>query len=520
MRWFWALPAAAVAGLCLDLASPSAGIWPLSFLGAGLLLASVWQQRLGFAALLGAIAGFAFWLPLLNWLTLYLGPVPWLGLGVVMSAWFALMGFAIALATRGIARLLRFPAPRMIAQAAAVAGIWILREQLQGSVPYGGFPWGRLAHMQAEGPLSAAVSWIGFTGLSATVAFLPALVVAAIFASPRFEFRRYAAAVAASVLAFLMLGIVPVAAQHEDGTLRVAAVQGNSKSGIFDDRENGDVFRSHLEATEELLDDLERAEESVDIIVWPENSAEFGLPENASRVLAIERLSRRANAPIVLGTILENPDGTFSNSSVVFDASGDTGLRYDKRRPVPFAEYMPDRDFFHALAPDLVDLVQLEYSAGALPAVMEIPLQRDLDPVRAGIAICFDIIFDEHALDMSEGGAQIILAQSNNADFGRTDESAQQLAIARLRAVEAGRTLVNISTVGTSAIVAPDGGTIEALPTHTSGALVAEVPLRSGQTPALRYGAIIATLWSAVGLSGTAAGIAGTIRARRDERRG
>ena len=36
---------------------------------------------------------------------------------------------------------------------------------------------------------------------------------------------------------------------------------------------------------------------------------------------------------------------------------------------------------------------------------------------------------------MIAGGANVILAPTNDADFGRTDESAQQLAIARLRAI-------------------------------------------------------------------------------------
>ena len=41
--------------------------------------------------------------------------------------------------------------------------------------------------------------------------------------------------------------------------------------------------------------------------------------------------------------------------------------------------------------------------------------------------------------DMVRQGAQIVFAQTNNADFGRTDESVQQLAIARIRAIELAR---------------------------------------------------------------------------------
>ncbi|MCB1274204.1 MAG: apolipoprotein N-acyltransferase, partial [Leucobacter sp.] len=270
-----------------------------------------------------------------------------------------------------------------------------------------------------------------------------------------------------------------------------------------------------------LLDRLEAAGEQVDVIVWPENSAEFALPDQVYRSLAVRELAARAGAPIVVGSVLRDPDDTFTNSSLVFDADGDTGVRYDKRRPVPFAEYMPNREFFHALVPDLVDLVQLDYRAGTRPSVVTIDGARG--PFNAALAICFDIIFDDHAEAMmhdgaaeglSAGEAQVIFAQTNNADFGRTAESAQQLAIARLRAVETGRALVNISTVGTSAIVLPDGSDAARLPTHTADAMVAEVPLVTGLTPALRFGAWIAADWMLVGAVGIGVGAAAVWRAR------
>lgn len=534
LRWYISLPLAALGGFALDAATPSLAWWPLAFAGVALVLAAVWRQRTGIGALAGAVAGAAFWMPQISWLTLYLGPIPWLALCAVMTAWFALFGAAAAVATRGLDR---YELPRwatVALQSLTVAGLWVLREQLQSTWPYGGFAWGRLAHTQAEGPLAHLVSWIGFSGLSGVIALAGAVPVAVYFArrpsstmiAPRAGFapgfRAGGVAALGSALAVVLLALVPPAGLEQTGTLRVAAVQGNSKSGIFDDRENGDVIRAHLEATDALLDDLDAAGERVDVIVWPENSAEFALPDQVYRSLAVREQSRRADAPIVLGSVLRDPDGSFTNSSLVFDASGDTGLRYDKRRPVPFAEYMPNREFFHALVPDLVDLVQLDYRAGTRSSVMTI--EGAGGPFAAALAICFDIIFDDHAVAMmhdgegaSPGTAGVIFAQTNNADFGRTDESAQQLAIARLRAVETGRALVNISTVGTSAVVLPDGSDAARLPTHTAGAMVAEVPLVSGLTPALRFGGWIAADWMLGGAIGLGAASFALLR-RRSER--
>lgn len=518
LRWYFALPAAAVGGLALDAATPWLAWWPAALAGAALIVASLWQQR-AFAGLgLGLTAGAAFWLPHIHWLTLYLGPVPWLALAGAMIAWFGLFGLAAAVATRGIARLPQPAWALILAQAIAVSGLWALRETLQGVWPFGGFAWGRLAHTQAEGPLAPLVSWLGFSGFTGLLVLACAIPVGVWFSRPRRPLGPLVVSVA-TVAGLALLALVTPAPLERTGTLAIAAVQGNSKSGIFDDRENGDVIRDHLNATEELLDELERRGERVDVIVWPENSAEFDLPGEAPRMRAVQRLAERAGAPIVVGSILAE-DGEYTNSSLVIsgDSATDTIIegRYDKRRPVPFAEYMPNREFFHALVPDLVDMVQLEYTAGTLPSVLEI--EGASGPFRAGIAICFDIAFDDHAVAMmtqrplieggeGEAGAQVIFAQTNNADFGRTDQSAQQLQIARLRAIEAGRALVNISTVGTSAIVAPDGSDLARLVPHTSGAMVAEVPLVEGLTPALRFGAWITGTWAALGLVGLAAGL-------------
>ncbi|WP_245907310.1 apolipoprotein N-acyltransferase [Leucobacter massiliensis] len=534
LRWWLALACAAAGGYLLDIASPGLAWWWAAFPGVGLIVAAVWQQRWPLGLLLGAVAGAAFWMPHISWLTLYLGPVPWLALSTVMLLWFALFGAVASLATRGLAVLARgvFVPERHrrralralpLAQALAVAGLWVLREGVQGSWPYGGFPWGRLAHTQAEGPLLQSVSWLGFAGLSGVLALVCAVPVACSFACASAATGRATrpllVATAASAVAILVLALLPATALERTGSVRIGAVQGNSKSGIFDDRDSGSVLGDHLAATQTMLDQLEAEDESVDLIVWPENSAEFGIPDNPLGSYRLAKLSERAGAPILIGSVLASDDGTYTNSSLLWGPEGQLPGRYDKLHPVPFAEYMPNREFFHALAPDLVDLVQLEYAPGTLPSALDLSTQAGV--VRAGLAICFDIIFDAQAVAMVDGGAEVILAQTNNADFGRTDESAQQLAIARLRAVETGRALVNISTVGTSAVVAPDGSELDRLVPHTADAMVATVPLVHGATPALVIGAPVAGGFMLLGGAGLALGAAALIaRARRSARSG
>src|SRR5699024_2556940 len=71
---------------------------------------------------------------------------------------------------------------------------------------------------------------------------------------------------------------------------------------------------------------------------------------------------------------------------------------------------------------------------------------------------------------------------------GYTSESEQQLAMSRLRAVEHGRTTVQISTVGVSGVIAPDGTVLQETGLFTHETLTADIPLRSTLTIADRLG--------------------------------
>jgi apolipoprotein N-acyltransferase len=199
------------------------------------------------------------------------------------------------------------------------------------------------------------------------------------------------------------------------------------------------------------------------------------------------------DAPLIAQGVSER-DGLFHNTAVLWQAGEGALDFYDKKHPVPFGEYVPDRAFWRPFAPHLIDLIQREYTPGTTDVVF------DVGGVLAGITICFDIVDDQILTESVEQGAQIIFASSNNADFGRTDESVQQLAVARIRAIELGRTVVNISTVGISAMIAPDGSTIARLPWYEPGTMVEAVPLSSTITPAVLLGRQVEWLVSALGL--------------------
>ena len=160
--------------------------------------------------------------------------------------------------------------------------------------------------------------------------------------------------------------------------------------------------------------------------------------------------------------------------------------RYVKQHPVPFAEYIPHRQFYRLFS-SAVDLLQVEQAAGTEPGIFVVDTASG-EPIRAGATICFEVAYDELVRTNVQEGANLLLVQTNNATFGYTAESEQQLAISRLRAIEHGRSVVHISTVGVSGLIRPDGTVPETTALFTAAALTDDLPLRSARTLATILG--------------------------------
>lgn len=470
-----AVPIAAAGGALLSTAFPSLSLWFLAVPAVAVIFWALDGRSVGGAFLTGTVGGFAFYGVHTLWLTTYLGPVPWLALAGLQAIFFGIGAVLIALAWRLVPRSLpsRWWAS-MVVLPAVLAALWLLREAVASVWPYGGFSWGRLAFSQSESPLGSLTAFLGASGLSFVVALIAALLLQAVRTVNIRSVPRVAPIAVTLIVAFAM----PAWPVQIDGTLRVAAVQGNADAGLFADRQRGDILDDHLQATMPVIDSAP----DIDLVVWPENASDLNPLRYPRAAGVLDYVTEKLDAPLVVGAITDGVEDTTYNSMLLWESGEGSVAQYDKKHPVPFAEYLPDREFWYPFAPSLFDLVPRDFSFGQRPNVF------DIDGILAGVAICFDIVDDALLREMADGGAQLILAPTNNADFGRSDESIQQLAIARLRAIEYGRSVVNISTVGTSAIIAPDGSTIAALTTFEPGAMVEDVPLSTSVTPAAVIG--------------------------------
>ena len=480
-----ALLAAPAAGVAMLLAFPPYGWWPLAPIGVALLAAAVHRRRLRAGLGLGLLTGLTFFLPLLSWTNLEVGNLPWLLLGGFEACYLALMGAAAAWASP--------VADRWRASWPVLTGLlWVAQETLRSTVPFGGFPWGRLAFSQADGPLVRFAALGGAPLVTFAVALVGGLLAAAAWAALRHRWRPLTGAWAAVIAVAAVALLAPVSSGAvtddpvgADDAVTVAIVQGNvPRLGLDFNAQRQAVLDNHADATVELARQVAAGQAArPDLVVWPENSSDIDPLRYPAAAARISEAADAVGAPILVGAVLSGPGpGQVRNAGLLWQPGGgpDLDQLYIKRRPVPFAEYVPFRDLARLVSKE-VDRVRSDFVAGTTPGVVATPA------VTIGDVICFEVAYDDVVRDTVTGGGRLIVVQTNNATFNNA-EALQQLAMVRLRAVEHGMPALMASTVGVSGFVDRDGRVSGATEFFTEAVVVRQVRPGDGTTVATRVG--------------------------------
>jgi apolipoprotein N-acyltransferase len=469
---------AAGGGVLLYLSFPPRTLWWLAPAAFALLWVVVHGCRARGGLGWGGVFGLGFLLPLLVWTGGYVGPVPWLALAGAQALF-------VGAAAAGIAVVSRLPAGPVWG-----AAVWVAGEALRARVPFGGFPWGRVGFGQPDGPLLPLAAVGGVPVLS----FVTVLAGLALGEAARRAVRSRAAPLlgvrTAAGPALLAVGalaagpvaaLVPPVAGGADRTVEVAAVQGNvPRLGLDFNAQRRAVLDNHVRVTERLAAEVEAGRSTrPDIVIWPENASDIDPLRNPDAAEEIGRAARAVGVPLLVGTVLRNPDGVTTTNSVLVWEPG-TGIvdRNDKRRVQPFGEYLPWRGFF-ALFSRYAERAGY-FVPGPGPGVV------DMAGVPVGVTICWEVAFDDLVADSVAAGATVLAVPSNNATFGLSEMTYQQLAMSRVRAVEHDRAVVVATTSGVSALVAPDGEVTSASELFTSDVLVGRMPLKDTATLAAR----------------------------------
>lgn len=492
-------------GLLLCASFPSVNWWWAAVVAAALLgwvlthPATTPVGGLGY----GFLFGFAFYAPLLPWISLLVGAVPWLVLAALCAVFPALFGL-FAVVVRGLPGW-----PIWFAL------VWTAQEWLKSVVPFGGFPWGAVAFGQTEGPLlplvqlggvallSMAVMLVGFsaTAIGREIAQWwrgghgraaePGGATAADTAPP--------AVVLPGICICLVLFAAAVVWPHVrhagagsggETPVTVAAVQGNvPRLGLNFNEQRRQVLDNHVRETLRLAEDVRAgAAPQPQFVVWPENSSDIDPLLNPDAAQQIAEAAHAIGAPIMFGTVLDlpgrpnDPAQYTTNTVIVWNPVTGPADRHDKEIVQPFGEYLP-------MAGLLKHLSGYADRAGHFvprPGTGVVHIAG----VPVGVTTCWEVIFDRAPRKAVRNGAQLLAVPTNNATFNQR-MSEQELAFAKLRAVEHDRYALVAGTTGVSAIIAPDGAELVRTSFFTPAYLDIQVRLKTALTPATRWGPIL-----------------------------
>lgn len=476
---------AAAAGLCFYGSFPPLGWWPLAIVGVALLVGVIEGRGLWSAFGLGFLAGMAFFVPLFDWVTIASGTwVAQAGLAVPEALFLAVTAAIWSGLMRG-----RYTGNTGYGRAISFAVTFAALEQLRAAWPFGGMPWGLLGFSQVDSPLLRLAPWGSVSLVTATAVAIGVLLEWALRHGVRVRLIRGFISLGSALAVLVATMFIPLSTAS-DSYITVGYAQGIVPREGLSWADQAYAVTRNLAAAGDTI-----TPGSIDVLLWPESAADRDPRTDADVATVVNGVVARLKAPVLFGTQRFYSDYRY-NDYVVWQSGGVIEGVYSKQHPVPFGEYMPMRAFLRTIT-SAVDQVTTDMRAGTRPATLSVTTASG--PVVFATPICFEVAITSIVSEAVRDGAQIIVVPTNNASFGTSSESAQQFNMTRFRAVEQGRTAIQVSTVGISGIVEPNGVVTHRTEAWTEAAGTARVGLRSGLTFATRYSQQIQIFFYAVG---------------------
>ena len=334
-------------------------------------------------------------------------------------------------------------------------------EEVRSFFPFGGFAWMRIAFSQADAPYASVISIGGALLLSAWVLAISSMIV------------RFRKKLAFPLLLIIVLPMFLNNSYSSQERISFIGIQGNTPSVglIFNDRAEA-VFNLHLTETKKV--ELN----GTDVIIWPENAIDVDPYANARVSASIESLTSMLKIPLITGAITRQ-SGQLENVSLMYDESGEVVSYYSKQYLTPFGEYMPLRPIARIISPYVDNVIDFKVGERVENHVVD---GFNLAPV-----ICYELLSDS-LVQKATKDSDALVVQTNSATFADTSESAQQLNITRLRALENAREIVSVSTIGISAHIGINGEVLSRTPENVSAQLSGDVRSNLDQTLANTLG--------------------------------
>ena len=462
---------AVLSGTLLPLAFAPYHIWPLAMVSPALLL-WLWQKTANpkSACMLGFSFGLGFFGVGVSWVFVsihHYGNTS-LPLAVLITALFVVL-LALFIAAQGYITKRFFDPTYQLFQYLAFPGLWVGFEWLR-SVVLSGFPWLYLGYAGLDTPLEG----YGPLGSVYAMSWIFALHSVALHMLCKGSGRHK---IASGLLILLLWSFGTYLQKHPfvealPTKYRVSLVQGNVEPFNKFTREDP------IGSTEKIYGALTHAHWNDDLIIWPEGAIPLPLPYADAYVKQLDEQAHQHNATLISGIQVIDEAGFDYNALIALGLG--QGLYY-KVHLVPFGDFLPFDAWLRGLI-GFFDLPMSSFKAGPKnQPLIHTPTLR-LNPV-----ICYEIAFPEQVRHTLRH-ADAIINVSEDGWFGRSLGPHQHLQIARMRALETGRTVLRATTSGLTAIIDPFGHIVAQAPPFEATVLSGTFQAMQGITPWIKWG--------------------------------
>lgn len=256
---------------------------------------------------------------------------------------------------------------------------------------------------------------------------------------------------------------------HKNKTAKIAVIQPN-----FDPYEVVTVQSAKLRHRKLITMTLEAASQKPDLICWHETALrgsqiEVNQITADTTIIALRRLSRQINVPIILGTFLfkihdyqpnnytaaPTGDGRFydvTNSAMLVQPNGGVDY-YNKMKLVPFVERLPFIKFLAGTSRSI-------FALGEEFPSYEKGKKRNLlfsEKINIIPVICNESVYPDHVKKFDMKKADVIVVMSNDGWAGNSRLSDLHAGFAKILAIENNKYVIRATNNGISMIISPRG---------------------------------------------------------------
>ena len=235
-------------------------------------------------------------------------------------------------------------------------------------------------------------------------------------------------------------------------------------------------FKNELEVAKKLIKYSEPKKNEKTIFVWPEG---VFLNENFTKNNDLKKLFIKTfseNHLIIFGANTVKKTQTYEryfNSMLIVDKNLRLISQYDKKKLVPFGEFLPFENFLNYFGLKKITPGYASFSKGTGKTLIN--LRFDSQNINILPMICYEIIFP--GLINKYNNYNFIVNISEDAWFGKSIGPEQHFAKAIFRSIESGVYTIRSANMGVSAFISPQGKILKNLQPTETGSIELSVPI-------------------------------------------